>query len=140
MAENQPAALADPPAAPTFEIELGGETRTLMYGFRAFKALKVNPFKPASLTDFLGADLTNLDVDKAAEWVRAGLLWEYAKGKPRAGQEPPTADELLDDLDLPKFMAAFQLSTASSGLTGDGSGPQTPNTESAESPADPPQA
>jgi hypothetical protein len=126
----------EPTAAPTFDIQLGGETRTLQYGFRAFKALKLNPFQPQTLVTFLGADLSSLDVDKAAEWIRAGLLWEYAKGKPRHGETPPEVDELVDDLDLPTFLAAFQLSTESAGLTG---GEKT-EAESADPPADPQRA
>jgi len=103
----------DAPAAPTFQIKLGGETRTLMYGFRAFKALGINPFKPSELRDFYG----DLSVDKAAEWVRAGLLWQYAKGQELNGQEPPTADDLLDLLDMANFNETFELSVEVAGLT-----------------------
>lgn len=99
-------------AAPTFQMKLGKETRTLMYGFRAFKALGVNPFQRDGLKQFAA----QIDIDKAAEWVRAGLLWEYAKGQDRHGQEPPTADDLVDLLDLNTFMATFDLSMNAAGL------------------------
>lgn len=97
-------------------IELGGETRALMYGFRAFKELGLNPFKPATFLEYFGSeDLSQLDVDKAAAFVRAGTLWEHAKGKPRYGQEPVSVEDVIDEMTLDKFLSAFSLMKESSG-------------------------
>ncbi len=116
-------------AAPTFTIQLGAESRTLMYGFRAFKALGLNPFKPGEL----GRYATELDIDGAAAWVRAGLLWEYSKGQRRFGEEPPAADDLVDLLDFPKFMTTFDRSIEAAGL-------KPKEGEEAGEPQDPPAA
>lgn len=108
----------DPSAAPTFQIRLGDETRTLTYGFRAFKILGISPFRPQELADYFGEDLQKLDADKAAAWVRAGMAWEYAKGRTRHGQDLPDVEDLIDFLDLPKFMDVFNLSVHAAGLDG----------------------
>lgn len=120
--------MASTSAVPSFDIQLGTETRTLRYGFRAFKTLGLNPFQPKAMVEFLGKDLGNLDIDKAAAWLRAGLLWEYAKDQPRHGQEPPAVDDLIDLLDMASFMTTFGMSIEVAGLKGDGE---------ADEPADP---
>jgi hypothetical protein len=125
----------DTSAVPFFSITLGSETRTLRYGFRAFKILNLSPFRPSEVMGYLGTNLDALDVDKAAAWVRAGLAWEYAKDQPRYGQELPTVDELVDLLDLQKFMDTFSSSLEVAGLK-----PDPDSGAEAEPQADPPPA
>lgn len=120
----------NPSVAPIVEIRLGSETRSLRLGFRAFKALGLNPFKP----DTIFAYFEDLDPDKAAAFVRAGLLHEYAPGGPRDGQEPPAADELLDVLDVPMFMDIMTRCLEAAGLK-----PKAPEGEAQAEP-DPPAA
>jgi hypothetical protein len=123
---------------PSFSIDLAGETRALRYGFRAFKELGLNPFQPKTIMDFLGSQLGALDVDKAAAYIRAGLLWEYAKGQPRAGETPPTVEEMVDMLDLNLFMRTFNQSIEAAGLQVK-DGEDGEESDGAET-ADPPQA
>lgn len=95
----------EPTTAHTIEITLDGQPRTLKYGFRAFHELKLNPFKPSTLVEFF----TELDVESAARFVRAGLLYEYrGKDAPRKGEEPPTTDDIIDGLDMAAFMRTLQ--------------------------------
>lgn len=115
--------MADTSAVPSFELRLGAETRTLRYGFRAFKLLGLNPFQPKSMVAYLGADMENMDIDKAAAWIRAGLAWEYAKDQPRHGQELPDVDDLIDLIDIATFMQTFGLSLEVAGLKSDGEEP-----------------
>ncbi len=122
----------DTSVVPSFEIQLGAETRTLRYGFRAFKILGLNPFQPKSMMEFLGGSLENLDIDKAALWIQAGLAWEHAKNQPRHGEELPGLDDLIDVLDLASFMKTFHLSIEAAGLKSEES--------EAKEPADPPLA
>lgn len=132
--------------APTFDITLGNETRTLQYAFLAFHEMKLNPFKPQEVFAFLGCEdagggkvrltMENLDAHKAAQWVRAGMLWEYVEDGPRAGQKPPSLDWVMSKLDGPTFLEAFALSQEAAGLNpkdGEGGGdgaadPQTART------------
>lgn len=97
--------MTDPTAAPTAEITLGGEVRTLKYGFRAYKELDVNPFEEASMQAFIARPW---NIDTAAGLIRAGLLHEYAKHGPRHGQEPPTVDEIIDCLDMQSLMKSMR--------------------------------
>lgn len=112
-------------------MQLGTETRTLRYGFRAFKLLGLNPFQPKAMKEFLGVNLENFDIDKAVKWIRAGMAWEYAKDQPRYGQEMPIADDLIDLMDMSSFLTTFGQSIEAAGLKGNGE---------AEPPADPPAA
>jgi hypothetical protein len=123
--------MPDTSLVPSFQIQLGKELRTLRYAFRAFKLMGLNPFQPKSMADFLGANLENLDVDKAAAWIRAGLAWEYAKDQPRYGQEMPTVDELIDLIDIASFMRTFNLSIEVAGLKGDGEEGQSADPQTA---------
>lgn len=121
--------MLNPSVAPIVPITLNGEARKLKYGFRAFKELGLNPFKPDTIISFLG---DSLGVDNAVLWVRAGLLHEYAPGGERAGQTPPTADELIDSLDVPQFSRIISDCLEAAGLKADGA--EEPK------PADPPPA
>lgn len=114
QSKHQPlrARVVDAPAAPTFQVEINGEKRKLQYGFRAFRALGLNPFRPADLAKF-GQEL---DIETALLWIRAGMLWEYAPNGPRFGEEPPEAEWLIDYIDLPKFLAAFEDAVEAAGM------------------------
>jgi len=89
-----------PSVAPVAQITLGGETRTLKYGFRAYKELGINPFDPESVKTFQERPPT---IDTVSETIRAGLLHEYVKGGARAAEKPPSVEELVDLLDMPTF-------------------------------------
>jgi hypothetical protein len=86
-------------------VLIAGEPRTLKYGFRAFKELGVNPFKPQSLIEMLA----NLDIESAVAFLRAGLLHEYyGTVAPRKGEEPPTVEQLIDDVDMESFINSLR--------------------------------
>lgn len=123
--------MTEPTVSPTATIILDGEARTLKYGFRAYKALGINPFDPESVAAFRA---NKLSLDVAAAMIRAGLLHEYAKNGPRHGQEPPTVDEIIDLLDFVQFAAMFADVQRAMGT-------DEPTTEpSPETPANPPAA
>ena len=96
-----------PTTAPIVDIELGGRTRKLYFGFRAWKILGVNPMKPADLQKFLD----EIDPQKAAEWIYAGLQGHVALVRALAredGQPEPEIQEIdletvLDFLDAETF-------------------------------------
>ena len=81
-----------PTTAKLIPISLNGEARNLRFGFRAFDALKVNPFEAGSIARALDP----LDVRKAASFVWAGLLHEKRQGE--------TVEDIIDALDLEQFM------------------------------------
>lgn len=76
----------------TLPIQFAGEERGLKFGFKAWTELSLNPFKPATIQEYIAG----IDITKAAAWIRAGLLHEYAKGGTREGQTAPTVDEVQD--------------------------------------------
>lgn len=115
--------MTTPTAAPTVEIQLGGETRTLRYGFRAYKELGLNPFDPASVKAFAEAAPT---IDSVAGYIRAGLLHEHLKGGPRESQTPPSVDDVIDRLDMFSFVEIFEAVKKAMGVDGE---PQTEQTE-----------
>lgn len=102
----------EPTTAPVIHLTIGGEDRPLKYGFRAFKELSLNPFKPQTIVDFMNA----LDIDKAAEFIRAGLLHEYSKSGARVGQQPPSAEDIIDSIDLTDFASILSQITEALGL------------------------
>lgn len=93
---------------------LGGERRELRLGLRAFKAMGVNPFKATELNEFVDG----MTVDRAAIFVRACLLHEYAKTGPKFGEVPPTEDEIIDMLDMAIFEGAMRGLIEAAGLLG----------------------
>lgn len=93
-----PAPAALPSVAPSVEITFAGEKRILKYGFRAYKALDLNPFDRQSIQAFQDRALA---LDVAALIIQAGLLHEYyGKGATRKGETPPTIEEVMDELDM----------------------------------------
>lgn len=96
-----------PTTAPVVEILLGGKARKLYYGFRAWHLLGVNPLRTAEVQAFLA----DLDIEKAAKWVWAGLCAHEALVRRLAfedHQEPPPAEEwdldrVIDLLDAGAF-------------------------------------
>lgn len=123
--------MQSPSVAKTVDITYSGEPRTLKFGLLAFKDLGLNPFDPASIAEFTAQ---RLDLSVMARLVRAGLLHEYhGKGASRKGQEPPTADDVLVDMEnLDEFAATFK---SINELLGE----DDKNAEATE-PADPPAA
>lgn len=118
-----------PTAAPTAEVQLGGEARTLKYGFRAYKEIGLNPFDPDSIRAFSEAKPT---IDSLAGQIRAGLLHEYVKGGVREGQTPPTVEEVVDQLDSFNFLAIFEGIKKAMGV--DGEKPEEQSEGSSENP------
>lgn len=112
-------------------VMIAGEPRTLKYGFRAFHDLKINPFKPSTLVEFF----SNLDIEPAARFIRAGLLHEYCgKNAPRAGEQPPSVEDIIDDVDMESFIRTLREDMPK--IAGGDGGENT----SEATPADPPLA
>jgi hypothetical protein len=94
----------NPTVAPTVEITLDGEVRTLKFGLLAFKALGINPFNKESIERF---NARKMDLQAVAELIHAGILHEYhGKAATRRGQIPPTPEDLLADYELDQFADA----------------------------------
>lgn len=113
--------MENPTVTPSVTMQLGGEAHELRLGLRALKALGINPFQPGSVQEYLDS----LDIDKAAAIVRACLLHQYAKGKARQGQEPPSVDEVIDYLDMGLFEGVLGDIIKASGLAGESDAPST---------------
>lgn len=99
----------EPTTAPVIEIKLGGKKYQVLLGFRAYKKLGLNPFKAREIVEYLN----NLDADKAANFLHAGI--ENAARVLKVEQSI-SADEVLDNLDTFTFNAALQAITAAVGL------------------------
>jgi len=107
--------MENPSVVPAVTITLDGEVRVLKLGFRALKELGVNPFKGSAIAEFIDG----MDLDKAAQLVRACLLHEYAKRGSRHGQEPPTVDDIVDMLDFELFEGTLGKLFQAAGLVGE---------------------
>jgi len=81
----------------------------MYFSFRAWKSLEVNPLKVEEVQKYL----TDLDAERAARWVMAGIHGHQALVKRLAeqdGETPPPAevwdlDRVLDLLDVNAFGA-----------------------------------
>ena len=91
--------MAEPSAAPTVPIELGGKTRHLKYDFRAFKALNVNPFNADAMRNYMAG----MTIDGVVEFAIAGLRHE------EPGLEPEKVIDWFDMVVFGRFMEAATL-------------------------------
>ncbi len=124
---------AQPTSAPIVEVTLGGQKRTILMGFRAWKKLNLNPFKNDEIKNYM----QDLDVEKAAAFVQAGM--ENAAVVMKT-DPAPTLEETIDMLDVFSFnavMTAINNSVTPSTLPSkaDGADPQPAQTGSPSGPS-----
>jgi hypothetical protein len=106
-----------PTTAQIVDITLGGKPEKMYFSFRAWHTLGVNPLKPADVQAFL----EELDPEKAARWILAGITGYQALVTRLA--EPGDAliveawdfDRVLDVLDTEAFGAIVAAIGAASG-------------------------
>lgn len=95
-----------PTVAPTIEIEILGEKHVLKFGFRAYQEIGMNPFDPKSIEEFGKTPRTCRDL---AAQIRAGMLHEYyGRQATRKGQEPPSVEDVMDELDPISYVDIWQ--------------------------------
>ena len=131
--------MTNPPIENAPTIQLGEETYVMRFGVRALHELGVNPFQPAKdehgnvlfndkgqPKSAVGVFLDEMTIKRAAEIVRACILHEFSKRGPRHGQEPPTVEDIIDDLDFAFFEGTIGKLLEASGLidTEGAQGPQ----------------
>ena len=119
--------------APVVTVTLGGKPRQLLFGFRCWKQIGVNPFDSASRAAYFG----ELDVEKAAFFIVAAM--ENWAAYARLTGETPTADlltvdEVIDSLDLRTFGDIVAKLKAASGDAQDSAVPAETGEESAADP------
>ena len=127
-----PPQMQQPTSAPVIKVMLGGQERTLLMGFRAWKKLNLNPFKADDIQNYM----KDLDIDKAAAFIQAGMENASVVLKLEA---PPTLDETIDMLDVFSFnavMAAINNSVRTvPAVKADGVDPQPAQTGSPSGPS-----
>jgi hypothetical protein len=107
-----------PTTATIVDITLGGHSEKMYFSFRAWNSLQVNPLKPAEVQKFL----EDLNPDKAARWVLAGLEgYQALFNRLRDDAAEPVKinawdlDRVLDVLDTQAFGAIVAAIGAASG-------------------------
>jgi hypothetical protein len=120
-----------PTVAPTADIVLFGEQHTIKYTFRSYHELGINPFDMESIEAY---NAKAKGLAELAETVRAGLLHEYyGRRASRKGEEPPTVDELMDELDPIAYVDIWAAVNKTMGVDKE-------EKSEAKEPADPPSA
>ncbi len=122
-----------PTSAPIVEIVLGGQKRTILMGFRAYKKLNLNPFKTDEIKDYV----MSLDIEKAAAFVQAGM--ENAAIALKTN-DAPSLEETIDMLDVFSFNAVMMainksVTPASAPVKANGADPQEAQTGSQSGPS-----
>jgi hypothetical protein len=119
-----------PSTVPVVEVDLFGEKTPLKYGFRALQEMGLNPYDPKSIAQF---NEREKDCRGLAAQVRAGMLHLYfGLNAPRKGQEPPTVDDVMDELDPISYVDIWLKIKAATGTDED--------TDEAQKEPDPPSA